>query len=219
MTDLAVSHAPPAHVPVGLEVVHPHWASRTRTQLLQDQLAGIAAFHDDRRAAEHACTASGLSRELKLDAHRRLDVVRRQHTALLAAVDAGLRGTGLPMPALRPRVMLVHRNEWLRRRVAAGLGSRGIDVVADLDNGADGTGTAVAEQPDLMLVEDTLPQVTGMQLLAAVRRYAPRTMVAIQVPHDNALPPAFDAGAVAAFTRRIPPADIATELARLLPTT
>jgi CheY-like chemotaxis protein len=201
-----------------LQIVRPRWARRTLAETLEDQLAGIAAFHEDRLAAEQAVAATGISRELKLDAHRRLDVVRRQHQALIAVVDDALRSAGSPLPGLAPRVMLVHRNEWLRRRVSGDLTARGIEVVAELDNGAEGVGVAIAEQPDLILTEDTLAQVSGMQLLAAACRYAPRTMMAVQVAYADALMGAFDAGAVAAFTRRIPPADIAGELARLVQT-
>jgi DNA-binding NarL/FixJ family response regulator len=102
--------------------------------------------------------------------------------------------------------------------VAEELAELGIKVVAQLDNGADGVGALVAEQPDLLLVEDALPQVTGMQMLAATRRYAPHTRTAMQVPYDDGLAPALDAGAAAVFTRRTPPADIALQLARLVAT-
>lgn len=215
---LVASHAPPSSPAPELRVLRPVWKPRSLPDLLHDQLAAFVLFHSDRNVAERAVTAAGLSREQKLDAHRRVDVVRRQHQALLGAVKAALDTSGPPLPNLVPRMLLVHRNDWLRQRVAAALAERGIDVVAHLDNGADGIGVLVAEQPDVLLVEDALPQVTGLQMLVAARRYAPRTMLAVQVPYDDGVGPALHAGAVATFTRRIPPADIADGLARLVGT-
>jgi CheY-like chemotaxis protein len=194
------------------------WAPRSLAALLGEQLAAMRVFHHDRNAAELAAVASGMSREQRLDAHRRLDVVRRQHHALVSATQESLDRSGFPLYRPGPRVLVVHRNEWLRRRVAEELAELGIKVVAQLDNGADGVGALVAEQPDLLLVEDALPQVTGMQMLAATRRYAPHTRTAMQVPYDDGLAPALDAGAAAVFTRRTPPADIALQLARLVAT-
>ncbi len=210
--------APRTPVPAELAVERPRWAARSLANLVHDQLTAMQTFHEDRNAAECAAAATGTTREQKLDAHRRLDVVRRQHQALVAASQASLDAAGSPLLRLAPRVLLVHRNEWLRTRVTADLGERGLEVIAQLDNGADGIGVLVAEQPDVLLVEDTLPQVTGMHILAATRRYAPRTMTAIQVPYEDSMAAAFEAGAVAVFTRRIPPADIAGELARLVQT-
>jgi CheY-like chemotaxis protein len=192
------------------------WAPRPLTVLLGEQLAAMRVFHGDRDAAERAAAASGISREQKLDAQRRVDVVRRQHDALLAAAQRSLDEAGSPLSLPSPRVLVVHRNEWLRRRLTVELAERGIAVIAQLENGADGVGVLVAEQPDLLLVEEALPQVTGMQILAATRRYAPHTRTAVQVPYDDGIAPALDAGAVAVFTRRTPPADIAAELTRLV---
>ena len=127
-----------------------------------------------------------------------------------------MEASGGVLRAMGPRALLVHRNEWLRRRVAQDLERCGIEVVAQLDNGAEGVGALVAEQPDLLFVEDTLPMVSGLQVLQEAGRYAPRTLLAAQVGYDDQLPAALDAGAVAAFTRRIPPADIGAELARLV---
>jgi CheY-like chemotaxis protein len=192
------------------------WAPRPLSVLLDEQLAAMRVFHNDREAAELAAAVPGISREQKLDARRRLDVVRRQQDALLAASQRSLDEAGSPLYQPGPRVLVVHRNEWLRGLLTRELAERGIDVIAQLENGADGVGVLVAEQPDLLLVEDALPQVTGMQMLAATRRYAPHTRTAVQVPYDDDIPSALDAGAVAVFTRRTAPADIASELARLV---
>ena len=191
------------------------WAPRSFAALLTDQLTAIAAFSAHRRVVEGAVEA-GMSREQRLDARRRLDVLRRQHEAVVAATAQSMEVSGGVLRVMGPRALLVHRNEWLRRRVAHDLERCGVEVVAQLDNGADGVGTLVAEQPDLLFVEDTLPMVSGLQVLEQARRYAPRSLLAVQVGYDDQVAAARDAGAVAAFTRRIPPADIGAELARLV---
>lgn len=192
------------------------WVPRSYSDLVADQLRAMHAFHADRRAVEDSVAAPGQSREQRLDARRRLDVLHRQHDALVAATAGAMAASGDVLRAVGPRALLVHRNEWLRRRVAADLERCGVQVVAQLDNGADGVGTLIAEQPDVVLVEDTLPMVSGLQVLEAVRRYAPRCQAAVQVGYDDQLPAAFEAGAVAGFTRRIPPADIGAQLAALV---
>jgi CheY-like chemotaxis protein len=192
------------------------WTPRPFAELLADQLAGISAFQQHRRAVESSVEAPGMSREQRLDARRRLDVLRRQHEAVLSATSQAMADSGGVLHAMGPRALLVHRNEWLRRRVAQDLERCGVEVVAQLDNGADGVGAMVAEQPDILFVEDTLPMVSGLQVLQEARRYTRRTVLAAQVGYDDQIAAALDAGAVAAFTRRIPPADIGAELASLV---
>lgn len=194
------------------------WTPRPFCDLVEDQLAAVESFLRNHRAAEELVDASARSREERLDARRRLDVLRRQRDALVTATAQAMDRSGGVLHTVGPRALLVHRNEWLRRRVAQDLERRGVELIAQLDNGAEGVGVLVAEQPDLLFVEDTLPMVGGLQVLAEARRYAPRTLLSVQVGYDDQLPAAWDAGAVAAFTRRIPPADIGDELAALLAT-
>jgi DNA-binding NarL/FixJ family response regulator len=108
--------------------------------------------------------------------------------------------------------VLVHRREWVRDKVADGLERGGVRVVALLDNGADAVGVAVVEQPDLLLVEDALPMCTGSEVIREVRTFSARTRIAAQVAGDVGLASVLEAGAEAAFTRRVPPADIARAL-------
>jgi CheY-like chemotaxis protein len=192
---------------------------RLPVEVISDQLLGIAAWHEARRALERAqlgVTGQGLSREMRLDLDRRMDVIRRQHEAMVQRITEQLADSPrLGRGTANPRAVLVHRNEWYRAKVVEGLRAGGVDVVAVLDNGADAVGLAVAEQPDLLFVEDKLPMIGGPEVISQVSAFAPNTLTAAQVAHEGAVAEALDAGAVAAFARRIPPADVARDLCRL----
>lgn len=192
------------------------WHPRAEAELLRDQLTGIQAWTRARHAYEAAMSASdslARSREARLDFSRRTDVIRRQHEALINRTAEQMRQSRqLLGPRSTARAVLVHRNEWFKEKVTDGLRGYGIEVVARLENGADAVGVVVAEQPDLLLVEDRLPMIGGLEVLREVARYAPRTLTAAQVEYDASIGEVLHAGARTAFTRRVPPADVAHDL-------
>lgn len=189
---------------------------RPETERVADQLAGIDALTRTSRDVQ-AWAAEAGSREMRLDRARRLDVVRRQHRALVEATARQLRDSGDPLTSVpTPRVVVAHRNDWFKDKVGRGLRARCMQVVAELSNGADAVGVVLAEQPELLLLEDKLPMQSALEVLAEVRRWAPQTLVTVQVANDWDIGPFLDAGACQAFTRRVPPADIADALCHLL---
>ena len=202
------------------QAVQHTWEPRAETALLRDQLGGIEAWHAGRRAAEVAAAAAdtaAVTREMRMDAARRLDVLRRQQQALIARTEQQMKASAHVLRSqVMPRAVLVHRNEWFKSKVAAGLLAGGTTVVADLENGADGIGVVVAEQPDLLLIEDTLPMMSGVDVIREVARFSPRTITAVQAASHWELGALLDAGAHAAFSRRVPPADVARDLCLLL---
>jgi CheY-like chemotaxis protein len=62
-----------------------------------------------------------------------------------------------------------------------------------VDNGADAVGVVAAEQPDLLLVEDRLPMVSGEQVIAGVRTFSPNTLIAAQVAYSDRVGALLDA--------------------------
>ena len=114
-------------------------AARSRTTWTAD--APAASETARRRAVSGACSSSvssarstpstapggwrsgrgraASSREARLDAARRLDVVRRQHAAIVARTDASLRASREAL-AGQPRAVVVHRNDWFSRRARRG---------------------------------------------------------------------------------------------------
>ncbi len=208
-----------AHVAVAPEIDRPHVpaARRSELDLAARQLQAITRFNDARRMAEEAAAAVVRSREMRMDVTRSLEVLRREHDAVVARAHEQLRVTGSLLGGTpERRVVIAHRNEWFVRKVAHALQDRGVLVVATVDNGADAVGIAVAEQPDLLVVEDTLAMVPGEQVVRDVRSYCPDTLVAAQVAYGDRVGPLLHAGAAAVFTRTVPPLDAVETMLELL---
>ena len=191
--------------------------ARSDLELARQQLDAIEQWHAVRRAAGSAAGHSAASREARMDLARRMDVIRAEHRAIVARTDAHLRASVelLQRTAAR-RAIVVHRNSWFTEKVCADLVARQIVVVATLTNGAEAVGAVVAEQPDLLLVEDALPMLTGEEVVREVRRFAARTRIGVQVAYDDRVAAVLEAGADTVYTRRVPPADVAHGLAELL---
>ena len=195
----------------------PAWRPRNELDLAAQQLQAIARFNTARHMAEQAAAAVARSRELRMDVTRSLEVLRREHDAVVARSHEQLRLTGsLLRGSAERRVVIAHRNEWFVGKVANALHDRGLLVVAHVDNGADAIGIAVAEQPDLVVVEDTLAMVPGEQVVRDVREYCPQTFVAAQVAYGDRVGPLVQAGAAAVFTRRTTPLDAVRSMLALL---
>jgi CheY-like chemotaxis protein len=185
------------------------WERRSDLELLADQLQAIEAWHVARRAAEQATESRTLTREMRLDVSRRMEARRREQQALLDCAAAQLLEGRQRLGGPRPRAVLIHRNAWFCERVTSRLIELGVEVIAHRDNGADGIGVAVVEQPDLLLVEDALPTVPGLEVVRRVHRLAPHTVVGAHVAYADGVTAMLEAGATAAWTRQVPPADVA----------
>ena len=197
--------------------MRPSYRARTPVELAAQQLAAIDRFHVARHVEDAAAVAASLSREERLTRDRQREVVRRAHEAIVARCEHQLRHSGHVM-SLRAgrRVVLAHRSEWFVAKVGALLAEHGVCVVASLENGADAVGTVVAEQPDLLLVEDSLAMVAGEQVIRDARLFSPETVSVAQVAYSDRVGALLEAGATAVFTRQIPPADVADALVELL---
>lgn len=187
---------------------------RDSLELVSAQLAGIDRFHALRQGRELAGQAVTRSREAQVDARRRLEVTLRQQEALIARTKEQLRRCQ-QLDRTRPQTLVAHRNAWFVERVCQRLGARGSDVIV-FDTGADLVGAAAAEQPDMVLLEERLPMMHGKEVLTMLREVCPQTRLAVQVFDDSALAEVLDAGASAAFTRRVPPQEVADSVLALL---
>ncbi len=211
--------APPSPPAPGSTPEAPARRARSELDLAAQQLRAVERFNRSRRMREEAAAAAARSRELRMDAARSLEVLRRQHDAVVARADAQLRASGqLLRSTVERRVVVAHRSDWLVRRLQQTLEDRGVLVVARTDNGADAVGLVVAEQPDLVLVEDTLAMLPGTEVVREVRQFSPDTLVAAQAAHGGRVGELLDAGATTVFTRQVPPHEVARSLLRLVGT-
>ena len=193
--------------------VAPAWAPRRALELIAEQLAGVDSWNAARVRAEQQLAATPGNREAALDARRRIEALRREVDAVRCRSELALRDSGELMRARpRPRALIVHRQAWLCGKVATGLAGAGVTVLGVLDDGADAVGWAVAEQPDLLLLEQMLPTLTGQEVVRRVRMFSPSTVIAAQVAYEPDVQPMLDAGADLAVTRRVPPADLTAVL-------
>jgi hypothetical protein len=194
-----------------------HLEARSEVTVIRQQVAGIDRFNRARQMAEEAAQAAARSREMRMDLARRLEVLRRQHDAVVDRTEHQLRESVDVLAATARRtVLLAHRNEWFVDKLTTGLRGCGLHVIAHLDNGADAIGVAIAEQPDLMLVEDTLAMVPGEQVLHDVLQFCDSIRVIAQVAHADRVGAFLDAGAVAVHTRQVPPAVVVATMSQLL---
>lgn len=190
---------------------------RSQEELVTAQLTAIDAWNRARRAVEVSAEKSRLSREMRLDLTRREEARRREHRAMLARSDRMLQISGEQLAERVPvRAVLAHRNAWLRGRVAERLSQAGVEVVGEFEDGADAAGTIVAEQPDLVFVEDLLPTMAGLQVVRRVRTFASAAVTGAQVVDSSSIEPFVAAGAAAVFTRRVPPVEMAEQMLRVL---
>jgi CheY-like chemotaxis protein len=181
------------------------------------QLRAIDMWNRARRMAEDAAAASAKSREMRMDLDRRVEVLRAQHDAIVARTERSLEDSVHVMRRTAPRrAVVAHRNEWFVDRLCGDLSRRGVEVVGRFDNGAEAVGVAVAEQPDLVVVEDRLAMVSGEDVVREVREYVPTALIAAQVAYEDRIAVMLAAGADSAYARRVPPVDISIDLVRML---
>lgn len=139
-----------------------------------------------------------------MDLNRRLEVIRRQHRALMERAERCTRASERRVEAMRTAVV-AHRHEWVSRRITELLRARGVEVVGATSVGADVVGWAAAEQPDLVVVSDALAMLSGEEAVRQIRRYCPSTIIAVHAGASGCERRLLEAGAdaVHAGTARI----------------
>lgn len=142
----------------------------------------------------------------------------RLRAAALDAEAAALRehcSRGEHQPRA-PRVVLVHRNPWLTGKLRQQLVELGIHVPATATDGATGCGITIAEAPDLVLLEATLPTLTAAEITQRVLHCSPTTTVTAHLSYPAQAHALLDAGAAALWPRRVPPGELAQAICGLL---
>lgn len=179
---------------------------RDPADLARDQQRGFRAWQADfeRRLARDP--ESEADREAQMDARRKLAGLHRTRSAVLACQTRHERG--LQPFDDRPRAVVVHRNDWMRSRLAREFEDLGVAVIGEGDDGAVAVALAVVEQPDLLLLEDRLPWVTPVEVVEDVHRFAPHTVIAVQMEDSGQAFEMLEAGASAVFSRSVRPSQL-----------
>ncbi len=185
--------------------------------LLLRQIEGIDAWNRARQSRERALRSGPGSRQDRLEAARRIDMLAHAHATVLARASSDLAEQPTPLAGVvGRRAVVAHRHLWFADKLSQGLEAGGVDVIGSSDNGAEALGVVVAEQPDLLAFGDALLMVTAVELLSEVALFAPATLRAVQVSNSNGVGLMLDTGAHSVFTQQVPPQEMADHLLALL---
>lgn len=184
--------------------------TRTPLELSEARRHAVEAWGRARRAVE-AVQRCRPGAELQ----RLQEVRRREERALQDRVER-VRRRGEQREPLPVRAVLAHVDQELVGEIARRLTAAGVQVVGAFSDGADAAGAIVAEQPDLVLVQDELPTMSGLDVLDRVRTFCPDAVIGVQVADSGGIGTYVDAGACAVFTRRVPVDEVAERLLECL---
>jgi hypothetical protein len=178
---------------------------------LTRQLQALDAWHVERDRLLSSLE-SGPSRELRLDAARRREVLLHMDGAVKERAGGHLldEGTSAWGPA-QPTAVVAHPHEWYAGKLTAALTARGIDVIECTGQGAEAAATVIVEQPDLVIVHETLAMLTGAQLVSFLRVLAPATVTVAQSHSSSGEAELLEAGVGLVLGRAHPPEDLVAE--------
>ncbi len=112
------------------------------------------------------------------------------------------------------RVLIVDDHPLTRDALAALLAQQGFDVIGDAHDGVHAIAQAETLQPDLVLLDLTMPGMDGLTALPQIREQAPSCEVVVLTASDDeaSLLAAIRAGASGYLLKTEPPEQIATFL-------
>jgi DNA-binding NarL/FixJ family response regulator len=116
----------------------------------------------------------------------------------------------------RCTVVLGHRDRGFTQDLGAALATTRLHLVASRSDAAAAAACIIAEQPDVVLVEQALPGMPTAELLEQIRCRSPRTVVAVLADDPVVMGRLLDGGATSAFHSQFPPEELARELARMV---
>jgi len=89
------------------------------------------------------------------------------------------------------RILLIEDNRFLRRACEIGLTARGFSVTSAVD-GQDGVERAMAERPDLILLDLVMPRMNGLEALRALRQAEETRQIPVLVVSNSPREQFFD---------------------------
>ena len=80
---------------------------------------------------------------------------------------------------MRKRVLIADDNPYIRRAMRKVMESAGFDVCGEAENGALAVEQADQLQPDLILLDLSMPVMNGIETAHALRRFVPETPIVV----------------------------------------
>ena len=116
------------------------------------------------------------------------------------------------------RVLVVDDTESVRILLKRALPTLGFDVVGEAANATEGIEKARAEQPDVIVLDMQMPEITGAEAIGPLKAEAPNARILIYSSDDERLirKKVIDLGADSYFDKMAPIREMAAELDRLL---
>ena len=95
------------------------------------------------------------------------------------------------------RILLVDDHQILREGIRRGFEAAGHEVVGEAANGLEGVEQAIALQPDIILMDLSMPVMDGVTATREIREKVPESQVVVLTMHDDVARTrqALDAGA------------------------
>src|SRR4051812_34102168 len=89
--------------------------------------------------------------------------------------------------ATNKRVLVVDDTESVRILLKRALPTLGFDVVGEAANATEGIEKAKAEQPDVIVLDMEMPEITGAEAIAPLKAEAPNAAIIIYTSEDERL--------------------------------
>jgi two-component system nitrate/nitrite response regulator NarL len=83
------------------------------------------------------------------------------------------------------RVLVIDDHELVRRGLKDILRDTAFEVCGEAENGQEGVERTLQLKPDLVLLDMSMPVMTGLQAAVAIRRLAPSTKIIMVSMHDS----------------------------------
>lgn len=182
-----------------------HRPARDIAELTDRQVRGIDAFVCWRRSVED----DGDYPAHTTDAAHWAAALRRMHEAVVAQADRPVAG---PWGDVGRTALLVVSDASFGRAVRRLLEEQGVRVTGVTALGPEAVGWAVAQQPDLLVIEASVMELGGEDTVRHVRRFCPHATIAARVEDSREISDMLDAGADASYVRSVSAADLVREL-------
>ena len=116
------------------------------------------------------------------------------------------------------RVLVVDDTESVRILLKRALPTHGFDVIAEAKNATEGIEMAKAEQPDVIVLDMQMPDITGAEAIAPLKAEAPNARIVIYSSEEERLirKRVIDLGADTFVDKMAPIREMAAEINRVL---